>query len=191
MSLVYTAPPFQLIRNRLPNILFGEISPPKNLGESMAIKKTDQKRITYHKPKLSITSKQVSRFTSKIASNLINKAISTFVKHQSQINSDMSRRTCIMNAMQSSNVIIANGHSIVRKMVRARKRHERLVAGYDDGFLQIAIDWIADYLMFVLDVIWGIIRPIIMVIFIVIMQAVVTVVVTGIIFYMIYKFITI
>ena len=75
-------------------------------------------------------------------------------------------------------------------MHRENLGHERLVkTGKVDGYIRIAWGWLIDYLMFVIDLIWGVIQPILLILVMLIVRIVLIVVCTAAGFYLLYKFI--
>ena len=67
-----------------------------------------------------------------------------------------------MEAEQSINFILADSRRIVRRMQRANKVYARWVAtGKKDGYLITALEWLYDHMLFVLDLLWGVIEPMI------------------------------
>lgn len=93
-----------------------------------------------------------------------------------------------MEGQQSINFMLAKMELGVRRMDRRNQASERfLVTGKADGFNRVALDWIVDHALFVLDVIWGFIQPILLMILMLILQVVVIVVSTAIGFYLLYK----
>ena len=67
-----------------------------------------------------------------------------------------------MEAEQSINFILADSRRIVRRMQRANKVYARWVAtGKKDGYLIIILEWLYDHMLFVLDLLWGVIEPMI------------------------------
>lgn len=96
-----------------------------------------------------------------------------------------------MEAQQSINFIFADIKFRNRRMHSGNKAHARLVAtGKEDGYIRIAFDWILDYLMFILDMLWGVILPIVLILVMLIIRIVLIVVCTAVGFYLLYKFIT-
>ena len=76
-------------------------------------------------------------------------------------------------------------------MQRYNLGHERLVKmGREDGYFRVAWGWFVDYLLFVIDLIWGVIQPIILIFVMLIIRIVLIVVCTALGFYLLYKFIT-
>lgn len=95
-----------------------------------------------------------------------------------------------MEAQQSINFIFANIKLRNRRMRRGNQSHGRLVAfGKEDGYIRIAWGWLIDYLMFVIDLIWGVIQPILLILVMLIVRIVLIVVCTAAGFYLLYKFI--
>ena len=67
-----------------------------------------------------------------------------------------------MEAEQSINFILADSRRIVRRMQRANKVYARWIAtGKKDGYLIITLEWFYDHLLFVLDILWGVVEPMI------------------------------
>ena len=103
-----------------------------------------QKHITYRKPKLTTTAKQVSTSLLNSSSNVANKAIQGLAAHQSDTNNTNNRYINIMEAQQDINFILARSHLMVRRMTRSNQEHQRLVAtGKEDGYIRVAWGWIA------------------------------------------------
>jgi hypothetical protein len=150
-----------------------------------------QKLITYRKPKLSTTTKQVSNSLLNTSSSAAHKAIKGLAKHQSETNKTTHRYINIMEAQHSINFILARSHLMVRRTTRGNEEHARLVAtGKEDGFIRIAFGWIVDHSLFVLDLIWGVIQPILLILFMLIMRLVLIIVFTALGFYLLYLLIT-
>jgi len=73
-------------------------------------------------------------------------------------------------------------------MHRENLGHERLVGtGKSDGYIRTALGWIADYLLFVLDLIWGVIQPILLILVMLTMRLVLIIFFTAIGFYLLFK----
>ena len=150
----------------------------------------NKKHITYSKPKLSTTTKQVSTSLLNTSSNAVNKATQCLAKHQSETNETNNRYINIMEAQQSINFILANIRLRSRRMHRENLGHERLVAsGKEDGYLRVASGWIVDHLLFVLSLIWGVIQPIVLIFVMLIMRVVLITVFTFLGFYILYEII--
>lgn len=150
-----------------------------------------QKLVTYRKPKLGNTAKQVSTSLLSSSSNAANKAIQGLAKHQSDTNDTNNRYINIMEAQQDINFILARSHLMVRRMSRSNQEHERLVAtGKPDGYIRIAFGWMVDHSLFVLDLIWGVIQPILLILFMLIMRIVLIIVFTALGFYILYLLVT-
>ena len=67
-----------------------------------------------------------------------------------------------METEQSINFMLADGRRIVRRMQRANKVYARwLRTGKKDGHLILTLEWLYDNVVFVLDLLWGVIEPII------------------------------
>ena len=79
------------------------------------------KYINYRKPKLSTTTKQVSKSLLNTSSSTGQKAIHGLAKHQSETNKTTHRYANIMEAQQSINFILANsGFIICRRIVQIK-----------------------------------------------------------------------
>ena len=150
-----------------------------------------QKYINYRKPKLSTTTKQVSKSLLNTSSNVANKALQGLAKHQSETNKTTQRYTNIMEAQQSINFILSDIKLINRRMHSENQAHARLVeTGKADGCIRIALGWIVDYLLFIVDLIWGVIQPILLILYMLIIRIIIMIAFTGIGFYILYKLIT-
>ena len=150
-----------------------------------------QKYITYRKPKLSTTAKQVSKSLLNTSSNAASKIIQGLAKHQSETNKTTHHYTNIMESRQSINFIFADIKLSNRRMHRENQSHARLVeTGEADGYIRIALGWIVDYLLFILDLIWGVIQPILLILYMLIIRIVLIIFFTTIGFYILYKLIT-
>ena len=78
-----------------------------------------------------------------------------------------------MEAQQSINFIFADIKLSNRRMQRENQSHARLVeTGKADGYLRIALGWIVDYLVFIFDLIWGVIQPILLILYMLIIRIV-------------------
>ena len=96
-----------------------------------------------------------------------------------------------MEAQQSINFIFADIKLSNRRMHRENQSHLRLVeTGEADGYIRIALGWIVDYLVFILDLIWGVIQPIVLILVMLIIRIVLIIVFSAIGFYILYKLIT-
>jgi hypothetical protein len=147
-----------------------------------------KKLITYRKPKVSTTAKQISKSLLNTSSSATNKVIRSLAKQQSETN---NRYINIMEAQQSINFIFANIRLRSRRMHRENLGHERLVrTGKADGYIRTALGWLADYLLFVFDLIWAVIQPILLILVMLIMRLVLMIVFTAIGLYIFYKLIT-
>ena len=145
------------------------------------------KYINYRKPKLSTTTKQVSKSLLNTSSNATNIAFQGLAKHQSETNKTTHRYTNIMEAQQSINFIFADMKFSNRRMRRENQAHARLVeTGKADGSIRIAFGWIADYLLFILDLIWGVIQPILLILYMLIIHTLLIIFFTAIGFYLLY-----
>lgn len=92
-----------------------------------------------------------------------------------------------MEAQQSINYIFANIRLRSRRMHRGNEEHARLVAtGKEDGHIRIAFGWLVDYSLFVLDLIWGVIRPILLILVMLIIRLVLVIVFTALGLYILY-----
>ena len=150
-----------------------------------------QKYINYRKPKLSTTTKQVSKSLLNASSNAAHKTFKGLAKHQSETNKTTHRYANIMEAQQSINFIFADIKLSNRRMHRENQSHARLVeTGEADGYIRIALGWIVDYLLFILDLIWGVIQPILLILYMLIIRIVLIIFFTTIGFYILYKLIT-
>ena len=150
-----------------------------------------QKYITYRKTKLSTTAKQVSKSLLNFSSHIANKAFQGLAKHQSETNKSTHRYANIMEAQQSINFIFADIKLGNRHVRRGNLSHQRLVeTGEADGYIRIAFGWIVDYLLFILDLICGIVQPIVLILYMLIIRIVLIVAFTAIGFYIFYKLIT-
>ena len=150
-----------------------------------------QKYITYRKPILSTTAKQFSKSLLNTSSSAAQKAIHGLAKHQSETNKTNHRYTNIMEAQKSINSIFAVMKFSNRRMRRENQSHARLVeTGEADGYIRIALGWVVDYILFILDLIWGVVQPILLILFMLIIRIVLTIIFTAIGFYILYKLIT-
>lgn len=150
-----------------------------------------KKLITYRTPKLGHTAKQVSKSLLETSTSLSHKTFRSFTKHQSETNETTNRYINIMEAQQSINFIFADIKLRNRRMHRENLGHERLVeTGKPDGYIRIAWGWLVDYLLFVLDLIWGVIQPIVLIFVMLIVRIVLIIFYTTLGFYLIYKLIT-
>jgi len=96
-----------------------------------------------------------------------------------------------MEAQQSINFIFAEINFGNRRMHRSNLSHQRLVkTGEVDGYIRIAFGWIIDYLLFILDMTWGLIQPILLILVMLIIRILLTIFFTAIGFYLLYKIIT-
>ena len=119
------------------------------------------KYITYRKPKLSTTAKQVSNSLLNASSNAAHKTFQGLAKHQSETNKTNHRYANIMEAQQNINFLLADSGFLVRRIRSGNKSHARLVAtGKEDGFMRTAYEWVIDYLLFIVESIWLFIRTI-------------------------------
>ena len=108
-----------------------------------------KKLITYRKPKVSTTAKQVSKSLLNASSNAANKITRGLAKHQSETNKTNHRYANIMEAQQSINFIFADIKLSNRRMHRENQSHARLVeTGEADGYIRIALGWLVDYILF-------------------------------------------
>ena len=149
------------------------------------------KYITYRKPKLSTTTKQVSKSLLNSSSSVARKAIRSISKYQSETNKTTHRYANIMEAQQSINFIFADIKLNNRRMHRENQAHARLVeSGEADGYIRITLGWIVDYSLFILDLIWGVIQPIVLILVMLIIRIVLIIVFSAIGFYILYKLIT-
>ncbi len=96
-----------------------------------------------------------------------------------------------MEAQQSINFIFADISLGNRRVRRGNLSHQRLVeTGEEDGYIRVALGWIADYLLFVVDVIWSVVQPIVLILVMLIIRIVLTIFFTAIGFYLLYKLTT-
>ena len=96
-----------------------------------------------------------------------------------------------MEAQQSINFIFADIKLSNRRMHRENQSHARLVeTGEADGYIRIALGWLVDYILFILDLIWGVIQPILLILYMLIIRIIIMITFTGIGFYILYKLIT-
>lgn len=96
-----------------------------------------------------------------------------------------------MEGQQSTNFMLAKMELGVRRMERIIQAGDRfLETGVEAGFIDIAIGWIIDHALFVLDLIWGFIQPILLMILMLILQVVVIIVCTAIGIYLLFLFIS-
>lgn len=126
-----------------------------------------------------------------IASKSSIKIFQYFSNYQSQTNHQLQNRINTMEISQSSNYTIAGLNLSMRRTESGLKRHWRLVKnGYDDSLSRITFDWFIDHLLYLWDLILGIVRPILTMFLIVIIQLFVTLVSTVSVIYAVYTFIT-
>ena len=145
------------------------------------------KYITYRKPKLSTTSKQVSKSLLNTTSSAAHKAIQGLANHQSETNKTTQRYINIMEAQQSIIFIFADIKFSNRRMRRENQSHARLVeTGEADGYIRIALGWIEDYLLFMLDLMWGVIQPILLILYMLVIHTLLIIFFTVIGFYLLY-----
>ena len=96
-----------------------------------------------------------------------------------------------MEGQQSINFMLAKMALGSRRMQRIIQASDRFIGtGKADGFSRTALDWIVDYALFVLDLIWGFIQPILLMIFMLILQVVVIIVCTAIGVYLLFLLIS-
>ena len=96
-----------------------------------------------------------------------------------------------MEAQQSIKFLLADMKFSNRRMRRENQAHARLVeTGEADGYIRIALGWIVDYLLFILDLIWGVVQPILLILYMLIIRVVLIIAFTAIGFYILYKLIT-
>ena len=133
------------------------------MKEDIAINTNKPKNyINYRQPKFSTTTKQVSKSLLKTSSNAAQKTFQALAKHQSATNEINQRYINIMETEQSINYLLADSKRIVRRMQRANKVYARwLRTGKKDGYLVIILEWLYDHLLFVLDLLWGVVEPMI------------------------------
>lgn len=96
-----------------------------------------------------------------------------------------------MEAQQSINFIFADIKLRGRRMHRGNLSHQRFVeTGKEDGYIRIAFGWIVDYLLFIVDLIWGVIQPILLILVMLIIRIILAIFFTAIGFYLLYKLFT-
>ena len=96
-----------------------------------------------------------------------------------------------MEAQQSINFIFAEIKLGNRRMHRENQSHAGLVeTGEADGYTRIALCWIIDYLLFIVDLIWGVIQPIVLILYMLIIRIIIMIAFTAVGFYILYKLIT-
>ena len=145
------------------------------------------KHITYRKPKISTTVKQVSKSLLNTSSSLANKTIHGLAKHQSETNKTTQHYTNIIEAQQSINFIFADMKLGNRRMHRENQSHARLVeTGESDGYIRIALGWIVDYLLFILDLMWGVVQPILLILYMLIIHTLLIIFFTVVGLYLLY-----
>lgn len=150
-----------------------------------------KKFITYRQPKLTAANKLVSQYLLKALCTISKNAFFRFAKHQSETNKTTHRYINIMEAQHSINFILAEIKLGNRRMRRSNQAHTRLVAtSKNDGCIRVAFGWIIDYMLFVLDLIWGVIQPIFLILLMLIIRIVMTIFFTSIGFYLLLKLIT-
>lgn len=150
-----------------------------------------QKYITYRKPKLSTTAKQVSKSLLNTSASATHKTIQGLAAHQAGINETTNLYINVMEAQQSINFIFAKNKLGNRRTTRGNDEHARLVAtGKEDGYIRVASGWLTDHLFFVLSLIWGAIQPIVLILVMLIMRIVLITVFTFVGFYILYEIIT-
>lgn len=144
--------------------------------------------INYRQPKLSTTTNRVSKSLLNTSSSATHKVIRSLVIHQSQTNETTQRYINMMEAQHSINFIFAKIRLINRRMHRENLGHERLVGTVKaDGYIRTALGWLADYLFFVFDLIWGVIQPILLILVMLVIRIVLMIVFTTIGFYLLFK----
>ena len=98
-------------------------------------------------------------------------------EHQTKTNERTHRYINIMEAQQSFNFIFADIKFRNRRVHSGNKSHARFVAnGKEDGYIRITFDWIVDYLLYLLCLIWGIIQPIVLILVMLIVRVVLIIV---------------
>jgi hypothetical protein len=96
-----------------------------------------------------------------------------------------------MEAQQSINFLLSRSKLGNRRVKRSLQAHERLVTtGKEDGYLRIAYGWVVDYLLFILDLIWGVIQPILFILLMLVVRIVLIIIFTALGFYILYKLLT-
>ena len=133
------------------------------MKEDIAIINTKPRNyINYRQPKFSTTAKQVSKSLLNTSSNAAQKTFQIVAKHQSATNEINQRYINIMETQQSINFMLADSQRIVRRMQRSNKVYARwLCTGKKDGYLVIILEWLYDNMLFVLDLLSGVIEPMI------------------------------
>lgn len=95
-----------------------------------------------------------------------------------------------MEETQSINYILADCRRIRRRMQRANKVYARWVkTGQKDSFLITALEWIYDHLLFLLDLLWGVIEPLISALIMMVVHIMLVVLFSAVGIYIIYKLI--
>lgn len=121
----------------------------------------------------------------------MHKTLRGLAKHQSKTNETNHRYFNIMEVQQSINFLLADIKLSNRRLKRSNQEHVRLVAtGNEDGYIRIAWGWIFDHLLFVLDLMWGVIQPIVLILVMLIVRIVLIIFFTAVGFYLLIKFIT-
>ena len=95
-----------------------------------------------------------------------------------------------METEQRINFLLADSRRIVRRMQRANKVYARWVkTGQKDSFLITAMEWIYDTLLFLLDLLWGVIEPIISALIMMVVHILLVCLFGAIALYLLYKLI--
>lgn len=139
--------------------------------------------MTYRKPKFSFNTNKVGK---TIADS------TKFISSQfTESNSATSRKVKAMSAQQNINFTLANSKLIVRRMRSANNAHARLVAtGKEDGWIRTVYEWVADYLIVTVNLIWTIIRTVSLFLMMLVIRTLLIVFFTAVVFYLLYLFIT-
>ena len=161
------------------------------MKEDIAITNTKPRNyINYRQPKFSTTAKQVSNSALNTTSNVANSTYKALATHQSEINTTNQRYINIMETEQRTNFILADSSRIVRRMQRANKVYARWIrTGKKDGYLITAMEWLYDHLLFVLDLLWGVVEPMISALIMMVVHILLVALFGAIGLYIIYKLI--
>ena len=95
-----------------------------------------------------------------------------------------------METEQNINFMLADSMRIVRRMQRANKVYARWVAtGKKDGYLIIILEWLHDHMLFLLDLLWGVIEPMISALIMMVVHTLLVLLFGAVGIYIIYKLI--
>ena len=133
--------------------------------------------------------KTATKSTLRTTGNITSKGLNKTAKWLVTDHTNSTQRSSIMELEQTANYYISSVKLTNRRTQRSMKSYQRFKdTGLLDSRLDIAIGWMTDYSLYVLELLWGFIWPIVMNLLMTILIAVAIAILNVIFFYALFKF---